>query len=638
MRCSAKQIGIKIFFCAIVVLLCGSQAAESMDATTFSVKEQPKRKEASLLSICREKESEIDALLGSMSIEQLVGQLIVPILYPSTDESHIKTAQTIVHQIGAGGILFQKGDPFAQYMMTQQLNEVSDIPLLITADAEWGLAMRLHSTIRYPRNGALSNCTSEQITQMGNDLAAQCSIMGIHVNFAPVVDINNNPANPVIGTRSFGTTKDEVIRCALAFSQGMESRGILTVAKHFPGHGNTNKDSHKTLPTISGSASSIRGNEIAAFRAYIAAGYGGIMVGHLSVPSLDSSKKPASLSNPIVTTLLREELGFQGLVFTDGLQMSGVQQGSKHPIGVACLLAGNDLLLGPIDPIQMHKEIVQAVNQGILTRSLLESHVKRVLRAKYALIGSIKTGQEHKHCNSENELLAEINSERFCAHADQLWYESLQIQKNAALFPLSTHIPIGLLELGKGGGATGTFRKSLNELGIKLQAVLVAHEDNSLEDIINQFKGCEIVLVNSYEGKQNAALVTALSSHYRVIYAHFASPYSFNCKRAGTNKSESVVCAYESCDEAKRAYAARLFFSKDSEARQAFYIVRPKGRVGKKETINKFSSLPNPCIAGMKAVSTKKIPKHSIINATLGYCNSKLPLQRPECNYSKSHT
>ena len=210
--------------------------------------------------------------------------------------------------------------------------------------------------------------------------------MGIHVSFAPVLDVNNNPKNPVIGTRSLGATPDIVISHRLALARGMEDGGVLSVAKHFPGHGNTDQDSHKTLPTVSGSLEELERVELAPFRAYIEAGLGGIMVAHLSVPALEPDVTcPSSLSHAVVTELLREQLGFKGLIFTDGLEMRGVQRTEGLPISVAAILAGNDLLLGPLDPLQSYEELLSAYHAGILSEETIQDRCLRILCYKLLL-------------------------------------------------------------------------------------------------------------------------------------------------------------------------------------------------------------------------------------------------------------
>ena len=325
--------------------------------------------------------------LSTLSIEEQIGQLIIPIWEPRYDSASRERYLQLIDKIRPGGILFRKGEPYDQYRLTRLLQERSHTPLLITADAEWGLAMRLQGTIRYPRMKLLADhCTPEEMYTLGQHMAQQCRVMGIHVSFAPVLDVNNNPKNPVIGTRSLGATPDIVISHGLALAKGLEDGGVLSVAKHFPGHGNTDKDSHKTLPTVSGSLEELERVELAPFRAYIEAGLGGIMVAHLSVPALEPDVTcPSSLSHAIVTGLLREQLGFKGLIFTDGLEMRGVQRDEGLPISVAAILAGNDLLLGPLDPLQSYEELLSAYHAGVLSEETIRDRCLRILCYKLLL-------------------------------------------------------------------------------------------------------------------------------------------------------------------------------------------------------------------------------------------------------------
>ena len=325
--------------------------------------------------------------LSTLTIEEQIGQLIIPIWEPRYDSASRERYLQLIDKIHPGGILFRKGEPYDQYRLTRLLQERTRTPLLITADAEWGLAMRLQGTIRYPRMKLLANhCTPEEMYTLGQHMAQQCRVMGIHVSFAPVLDVNNNPKNPVIGTRSLGATPDIVISHGLALAKGLEDGGVLSVAKHFPGHGNTDKDSHKTLPTVSGSLEELERVELAPFRAYIEAGLGGIMVAHLSVPALEPDVTcPSSLSHAIVTGLLREQLGFKGLIFTDGLEMRGVQRAEGLPISVAAILAGNDLLLGPLDPLASYEELLSAYRAGTLSEETIRDRCLRILCYKLLL-------------------------------------------------------------------------------------------------------------------------------------------------------------------------------------------------------------------------------------------------------------
>ena len=358
--------------------------------------------------------------LSTLTIEEQIGQLIIPIWEPRYDSASRDRYLRLIDQIHPGGILFRKGEPYDQYRLTHLLQERSRIPLLITADAEWGLAMRLQGTIRYPRMKPLADhCTPEEMYTLGQHMAEQCRVMGIHVSFAPVLDVNNNPKNPVIGTRSLGATPDIVISHGLALARGLEDGGVLSVAKHFPGHGNTDKDSHKTLPTVSGSLEELERVELAPFRAYIEAGLGGIMVAHLSVPALEPDVTcPSSLSHAVVTGLLREQLGFKGLIFTDGLEMRGVQRAEGLPISVAAILAGNDLLLGPLDPLASYQELLSAYRAGTLSAETIQDRCLRVLC--YKLLLHAGETSERTLYNNKEELYEALHTPELVTFAEYL--------------------------------------------------------------------------------------------------------------------------------------------------------------------------------------------------------------------------
>lgn len=327
----------------------------------------------------------VDSVYQSLDLRGRISQLIMPIIYPRPEDRSALLER--LKQERWGGILFQKGLLADQRALTIDLQRASSVPLLIALDGEWGLYMRLKDAPRYPRNKGLGDKQDLRLIEAyGAEVARQCRLMGIHVNFAPVVDVNSNPKNPVIGTRSFGDTPQRVIDCALAYGRGLERGGILSVAKHFPGHGDTSEDSHKTLPLVSASRERMQRLELAPFRSYFGAGLGGVMTAHLRVPAYDPSGTPASLSAPITTELLRQELGFTGLVFTDALEMKGAQVPPGSSLAVEALKAGNDVLLGPPSPQRAVAEILEAVQRGEITTAVIETHCKRLLRFKYALI------------------------------------------------------------------------------------------------------------------------------------------------------------------------------------------------------------------------------------------------------------
>ena len=327
----------------------------------------------------------VDSVYKSMDLEERVGQLIMPIIYPRIGDKASLLRR--MQEEKWGGILFQKGFLADQRELTESLQATSRIPLLIALDGEWGLYMRLKDAPRYPRSKGLGTTGDmELIIAYGAEVARQCQLMGIHINFAPVVDVNINPQNPVIGTRSFGDSPELVARCAVAYGQGLESGGVLSVAKHFPGHGDTSEDSHKTLPTVSASRERMQRVELYPFRAYRDAGLGGVMTAHLRVPAYDTSGRPASLSRLITTDLLRKEMRFKGLVITDALEMRGAQVSEGNSVALEAFKAGNDLLLGPSQPLEARNTILQALRSGEVKETEVEEKCRRILAFKYALI------------------------------------------------------------------------------------------------------------------------------------------------------------------------------------------------------------------------------------------------------------
>jgi beta-N-acetylhexosaminidase len=290
----------------------------------------------------------VDSIYGNMSLQEKIGQLFMPVIFSSDPKVKTDEIKNLIQNQYIGGIIFSKGGPKRQAKLNNEYQALSRTPLLMAMDAEWGLAMRLDSTFAYPWNMTLGAITNNKIVEkVGKRIGEQTKRMGMHINFAPVVDINTNPANPIIGNRSFGEDRRNVTEKSLAFMTGMQSAGILANAKHFPGHGDTDTDSHKTLPTINFSKERIDSIELFPYKRLIREGLASVMVAHLNVPSLEEKDNyPSSLSKTIVTDLLKGQLGFNGLIFTDALNMKGASD-FKEPgeIDLAAFLAGNDVLL-----------------------------------------------------------------------------------------------------------------------------------------------------------------------------------------------------------------------------------------------------------------------------------------------------
>jgi beta-glucosidase-like glycosyl hydrolase len=334
-------------------------------------------------------------ILNSMTLEEKVGQLFVAPISPLREEDHWSDWETLLKTIHIGNAILKQSDPERQIEVLNRLQASSNYPLLITADAEWGLAMRMTDTIAFPRNmtlGAIQDLSL--LEQLGAEIARQARLVGIHMNFAPVVDVNNNPANPIIHMRSFGEDPKEVAKRGEAIIAGFRRGGLLACAKHFPGHGNTSVDSHQALPLIDQPLASLNSTELPPFKMAIDSNIPAIMTAHILIPSLDP-KSPATLSSSILTTLLRGTLQFNGLIVTDALNMKALS-GSTEEIALQAHAAGADLLLYGAhlfeDVNQLLRDTVPRAYKALLSayqkrqfpQSKLDQSVLRILRAKEA--------------------------------------------------------------------------------------------------------------------------------------------------------------------------------------------------------------------------------------------------------------
>ncbi|MDQ3537169.1 MAG: glycoside hydrolase family 3, partial [Bacteroidota bacterium] len=332
----------------------------------------------------------VDSVFNSLSNEERIAQMLMVAAYSNRGKAHEDSIINLIQQYKFGGLIFFQGGPIRQAKLVNKYQALSKVPLMIAMDLEWGLGMRLDSTISYPYQmalGAMQESVAGQenlIYEMGAEIGRQCKRMGIHVNFAPVVDVNNNPNNPVISYRSFGEDKYDVSRKGIAYMKGMQDQGILATAKHFPGHGDTGIDSHYDLPVIKHDRQRIDSLELYPFREIIDEGIGSIMIAHLNIPSLDDTKNlPSTLSKPIVTGLLKEDLHFQGLIFTDAMNMKGVTK--YYPPGVADLnavLAGNDILEFSLDIPKAIGEIKKAIRAGKISQQEINNRCKKILAYK----------------------------------------------------------------------------------------------------------------------------------------------------------------------------------------------------------------------------------------------------------------
>ncbi|MFN4082406.1 MAG: glycoside hydrolase family 3 N-terminal domain-containing protein [Bacteroidia bacterium] len=328
----------------------------------------------------------VDSIFNKLSLDEKIAQLMTIAVWTQRDSNYFKEVDKLVADYKIGGVMFMKGTPHKQAVLTNRFQKLAKVPLLVSIDGEWGLSMRLDSTPTFPRQMVLGAANNTELTrQMAAEIAKHCNRMGIHVNFAPVVDINNNAANPVINDRSFGENKYIVAKHGIAYAKGLQENKVIACAKHFPGHGDTETDSHHALPFIPYNFKRLDSLELYPFRELIDNKVASIMVGHLYVPAIDSVGNIAtSISKNAVTGLLKKELGFDGLIVTDGLNMKGVANYvGPGEVCAKALEAGNDLLLFVEDVPDGIKCIKEYINSGKISMEQLNNSCKKILMAKY---------------------------------------------------------------------------------------------------------------------------------------------------------------------------------------------------------------------------------------------------------------
>lgn len=504
----------------------------------------------------------VDSVYYSMSLKERIGQLYMVDVFSQAPKATTDRIKEWIEKYHIGGVIFSKGGPGRQAKLANEYQELSKVPLLIGMDAEWGLAMRLDSTFAYPWNMTLGAVQDDKlIRQVGERIANHAKRLGVHINFAPSVDINNNPNNPIIGNRSFGEIPEQVARKAFAFAQGMESNGVLSSLKHFPGHGNTDQDSHLELPTIEGTRAALDSIELYPFRRLLPANLvSSVMTAHLHVPALEPSKTtPASLSKAIVTELLRNEYDFQGLVFTDALNMQGATSGLKPgEADLKAFLAGSDILLIPQYLPQSRDLLLEACNNGTITEERLAYSVKKILLAKY------KTGLHNYQPIVIENLYEDLNTIVDTTLYQRVMEEAITIvqnEKESLPFKNLDNSKFAYISFGEDSG-----QAFLD--GLKNYTDITQIKGNSLSDYHNKLEGFTDVIIGLHKNNDNPwrsykfssvelTLLKELSETQNIHLVVFASPYSL--LEVNTSGLESVTVAYQNSPLAQNIASQILF-------------------------------------------------------------------------------
>ncbi len=509
----------------------------------------------------------IDSIFKSLSIDQKIAQMIWVAAYPNKDSYHYDDLTDIVKNYQLGGVIFFQGGPKQLANLSNKLQKVSKIPLLTGIDGEWGLAMRLDSTISYPKAmtlGAISdNCL---VYEMGRDIALQCKRLKLASNFSPTADINSNPMNPVIGIRSFGDNTIRVFERSQAYMYGLQTEGLIATAKHFPGHGNTFTDSHLALPIVDRDSMQLDTLELMPFKMLINHGLNGIMVGHMNIPALESSNKPSSISTRIVYQKLRQNMGFKGLVFTDALNMKGVANYSTaDTVAIEAIKAGNDILLMPDDIPCLLWGVKNAIDSGSLDLAIVDSACMRILRVKYNM--PMLENPLIDTCN----LIDDLNNPQYNVLQRKIYENAITLAKDEkAYLPLKRLDTLKIASLVIGTTSPTRFQDylslytSVDHFNIDRSVPLAIADSifkrlRSYNLIIMGIQNTDIRFVRNYGITQNSISFTKmLCDSFNVVLNIFASPYSL--RYFDTIQSlKTIVMSYEDKDATQEISAQQIF-------------------------------------------------------------------------------
>lgn len=517
----------------------------------------------------------VDSVFKSMTTDEKIGQLMMPRGNYSYEYDTARLYK-IVRDYHVGGFVFFRNRPTAQALLVNKLQAMSKVPLLVGMDLEWGLEMRLDSTVRFPYQMTLGAMQGNEqlLEEMGLQIAQQCKRMGVHINYAPVVDVNNNPNNPVINFRSFGENREKVTAKALAYMRGLQKGGIITSAKHFPGHGDTGVDSHSDLPVIPHNRERLDSLELYPYRELIKNGLQGVMVAHLSIPSLDTTKNLAStLSKNIVTDLLRKDLGFKGLVFTDAMDMQGaVKFFPEGTANVKAILAGNDILETFMDVPAAFNAIKKALEKGDISQADIDLRVKRILTAK-AWAGLDK----YQPIEIKN-LIADLNPKKSEVLNRTFAEETITLLKNDDnIIPLKNLDTLKIASLNIGTPTFGSkkptdFQKMLaNYTSVQHFNLDETSSEEAIQAVRDSLKNYNLVLMavngQSVRPAKNYSiqpkiqeLVKEFANSSKTIVSLFSNAYTL-AKFENLDKAKALITTYQESPQMHESVAvAELIF------------------------------------------------------------------------------
>lgn len=509
----------------------------------------------------------VDSIMNKLTIEQKIGQLFMIQAYSNTKHQQPDDLEKLINEFQVGGVIFMQGGPLAQANICNKLQQASNVPLLVAIDAETGLGFRLDSTLNYPVQMALGAITNDSlIYQMGFEIGEQCRLLGIHMNMAPVCDINVNPANPIINYRSFGEDKLQVARKSWLYASGMQDAGIVATAKHFPGHGDTQADSHYDLPIIGQTRSQLDSLELFPFTYLIDKGISAVMTGHLQVPALEPNGKiPATLSSRIIKNKLKKDLGFKGLVITDAMNMKGVSNlFTSAESSVQALKAGNDMI--EIVP-RLDRAITAvklAVTNGELSVEEIDEKCRKILTLKKWL------GLDKQKLVKTVNLHQNLNENRYKLTIRLLQEQSMTVLVNQQnTIPLQNLDTLKIASLVIGSDQVMSFQKMLgNYTNVDHFNVSKTPSNEEINSLLNQLNPYNLLIIGIqgmglYPSRrfgisdQQINLIERLKDRNTVV-CFFGNPYAITNFPALSN-AKSLIVAYQDNQDAQEL-AAQLIF------------------------------------------------------------------------------
>ncbi|MGM0635181.1 MAG: glycoside hydrolase family 3 N-terminal domain-containing protein [Bacteroidota bacterium] len=511
----------------------------------------------------------VDSTYAQFSLDEKIGQLFMVDVFSEKGDKHTNIARNLIENYHIGGIIFSKGGPYRQAKLTNEFQEKSKLPLLIAMDAEWGLAMRLDSTYAFPWNMTLGAIKDPKIVEnVGYQVGKHAKRLGVHINFAPVVDINTNPKNPIIGNRSFGENKENVAQKSIAFMNGMHQAGVLSNAKHFPGHGDTDQDSHKTLPSLTFSKERIEEVELYPFQKTFDAGISSVMIAHLNVPSLvEESNLPTSLSTEVVTDMLQNDFNYSGLIFTDALNMKGVSNYAEPgKVDLKAFMAGADVLLISEDVPKAVAQLKKAYLEQEISEERLAHSVKKILKAKY------QAGLHDFSPIEEKSLYEDLNTIENQITEIEVFKNAITVLKNdLGVLPVKNlqYKKIAYLALGDDSGeAFFDQMKAYHDVD-KL--------DFTDENVINQLKKYDKVIIGHHKAddhpwkdyrfsEKDLQLVQEIAQYNSTILINFTSPYALMQLKSYVHL-DGIVQAYQNSIFAQSIAAQIVFGAQESHGK-----------------------------------------------------------------------